>query len=59
MAKRGETRPYRMHFEWDNGVKSTQTFHSEEARQRVIDQIRETAERIDREVTITTSERPL
>ncbi len=26
MAKRGETRPWRMRFVWDNGVKDTVTY---------------------------------
>lgn len=41
MAKRGSTRPWRMKFEWDNGVKGVVTFHTEEEAEHAAKQQRE------------------
>jgi hypothetical protein len=57
MAKRGEKRPYRLHFVWENGVRGTETFHSEEARTFFEEQMRRTADQRGMEVTITLSTR--
>jgi hypothetical protein len=41
MAKRGETRPWRVRFEWANGVKGVDTFRTEEDAERRAREIRE------------------
>jgi hypothetical protein len=50
MAKRGETRPWRMRFEFENGICGTETFHSEEQANFKADQIRRNA--ANREMTV-------
>lgn len=41
MAKRGERRPWRVRFEWANGVKGVDTFRTEEDAERRAREIRE------------------
>lgn len=55
MAKRGEKRPWKLQFEWDNGVKGSQTFSSEDARDDMAAQIRENAAMRSMEVDIRLS----
>lgn len=44
MAKRGEKRPWRARFQWDNGVKGAKTFSTVSELRSFVEQIRETAE---------------
>lgn len=44
MAKRGERRPWRVRFEWANGVKGVDTFRTEEDAERRAREIRERGE---------------
>lgn len=40
MAKRGETRPWRVRYEWENGVKGCETFSDEWRAEACADEIR-------------------
>lgn len=57
MAKRGETRPWQVRYEWENGVKGTGSYVSEDRAQAQADMIRTTAERRDMRVTVTVGHR--
>jgi len=57
MAKRGERRPWRVRFEWDNGVKGADSYSSESLAELKADEIRRAAESQDRQVTITIEDR--
>jgi hypothetical protein len=51
MAKRGETRPHRVRFEWANGVKGCETFTSRDRANDFMDQLARTATQSGLEVT--------
>jgi hypothetical protein len=53
MAKRGQSLPWKVQYRWDNGVRGTVPFSSEDEAQMRADKIRRAAEAQDREVTVT------
>lgn len=57
MAKRGETRPWRVRYEWENGVKGCETFSDEWRAEACADEIRRAAEHRDLSVSITIEHR--
>jgi hypothetical protein len=57
MAKRGETRPWRLTFVWDNGIKGVETFAERAYADDQADRMREYADRIDRSITLTITNR--
>ena len=57
MAKRGETRPWKLHFIWENGVKGVTPFRTQEEATWRADDMREYAKRIESGVTITVTHR--
>lgn len=57
MAKRGETRPWRVRYVWDTGIKGTATFGSEDEALWQKSKIEDAAELQDRTVTVTIERR--
>ena len=53
MAKRGETRPWRLQFVWESGIKGTVTFRSQEEADYKAQDMRDYAERTSSSVDIT------
>lgn len=53
MAKRGETRPWRVTYRWDSGIGGTEAYASEDQANYKADQIRQAAIRQDRDVTVS------
>lgn len=53
MAKRGEKRPWRVRFLWENGVKGTKTFASVSEVRLFVEKIRATAESRDMGLSLT------
>jgi len=57
MAKRGETRPWRLQYVWESGIKGVTTFRSQEEADYKAKDLREYAERVNSSITITVSHR--
>jgi hypothetical protein len=57
MAKRGETRPWRVRYEWENGVKGCETYRTEGDALRFADEVRRNSERNDMTVQIDVTAR--
>ena len=47
MAKRGEKQPWKVRYEWSNGVKGMNSYTSEDLAESKADQIRQAGERRD------------
>lgn len=57
MAKRGETRPWRVTYEWDNGIKGSQSYQTEDHANLKADEIRRNAAHTDATVMVTVAHR--
>lgn len=57
MAKRGETRPHLVRFQWENGVKAGQSFTTRDEAESCIRQLREASERNGMTVEIEYTDR--
>jgi hypothetical protein len=57
MAKRGETRPWRLTFVWDSGIKGVETFSEREYAEDKATWFRDYADRIEHAVTLTITNR--
>lgn len=60
MSKRGETRPWRVAFEWSNGVKGVDTYSRKDEADMNADRIRDYSAMLDdpdRTVTVTVTDR--
>lgn len=57
MAKRGETRPWRVRFRWDNGVNGTATYATRDGAEFEKAKIERYAELADASVTVSIEDR--
>jgi hypothetical protein len=58
MAKRGERRPWKVRYEWSNGIKGTDSYTSRDQAEMKAEQIRRTAVARDMVVTVDVTHRP-
>lgn len=55
MAKRGETRPWRMRFQWSNGIKGVATYETREQADDEARKIQVYAAAFREDMTVTTT----